>query len=205
MNDTPLAWKGIRMNFFSPRRRVLAALAFVAAVLCMGGCAVLNPGPKTVQISEARLAELMARQFPFNSRYLEIFDVVIGTPRVALLPESNRIGTQFNYSLGSALLGARQFAGTLDLSYGLRFEPGDGTLRLADVRVEGVRVPGVPLAFQNQANRLGGLLAENLLRDQVIHRLSEQDLASAKGWGYQPGAFKVVPGAVQLQLDPIAR
>lgn len=194
------------MNDSRLPRRGFAALAGAAmVVLALAGCAVFSPGPKTVQISEARLAELMARQFPFNSCYLEIFDVVIGTPRITLLPETNRIGTAFSYSLGSALLGSRQFAGTLDLTYGLRFEPGDATLRLADVRVEGVQVPGVPVAYRNQANRLGSLLAENLLRDQVIHRLSEQDLASARGWGYQPGAFKVVPGAVQLQLDPVAR
>jgi hypothetical protein len=193
------------MNEHALPRRWFAGLAVAAVVLTVAGCAVFTPGPRTVQISEARLAELMARQFPFNSRSLEIFDVVIGTPRVTLLPETNRIGTAFSYSLGSALLGSRQFAGTLDLTYGLRFEPGDATLRLTDVRVEGVQVPGVPLAYRNQANRLGSLLAENLLRDQVIHRVSEQDLASAKGWGYQPGAFRVVPGAVQLQLDPVAR
>lgn len=193
------------MNESQRHRRLFAVVAGAAAVAAMAGCAVFNPGPRTVQITEARLAETMARQFPFNSRYLEIFDVVIGTPGIVLLPESNRIGTKFSYSLGSALLGTRQFGGTLDLTYGLRFEPADGTLRLADVRVEAVQVPGVPLAYQNRANRLGGLLAESLLRDQVIHRLSEQDLASARGWGYQPGAFRVVPGAVQLQLDPVAR
>lgn len=175
----------------------------VAALLV--SCVAFNPGVRTVQISEARLGEIIARQFPFSSRYLEVFDVTISAPRVTLLPESNRIATQFNYSTGSFLLGAREFAGALNLNYALRFEPSDNTVRLTDVRAEGVQVPGVPAAYQRQANRLGGLLTENLLRDFVVHRLSADDLKTAAGWGYQPSEFKVVPGALLLQLNPVAR
>ena len=175
----------------------------VAALLA--ACAAFSPGVRTVQISEARLGEIIARQFPLNRRYLEVFDVTISAPLVTLLPESNRIATQFNYSTGSFLLGAREFAGTLDLSYALRLEPSDDTVRLTEVRAEGMQVPGVPPAYQRQANRLGGLLTENLLHDFVVHRLTEEDLKTAAGWGYQPGAFKVVPGALLLQLNPVAR
>ncbi|MDZ4144118.1 MAG: hypothetical protein U1D29_06220 [Burkholderiales bacterium] len=195
-------------RFMSMRRfwrwATMALLAGMVAAL-LGACAALSPGERTIKISEARLSELIGRQFPFNRRYLEVFDVTISAPKVTLLPESNRIATRFNYSTGSFLLGAREFAGTLDLSYALRFEPSDNTVRLADVRAEGVQVPGVPPAYQRQANRLGGLLTENLLHDFVVHRLSQDDLKTAAGWGYQPGAFKVVPGALLLQLNPVAR
>ncbi|MDP2066811.1 MAG: hypothetical protein Q8K38_12675 [Burkholderiaceae bacterium] len=195
-------------RFMSMRRfwrwATMALLAGMVAAL-LGACAALSPGERTIKISEARLSELIGRQFPFNSRYLEVFDVTISAPKVTLLPESNRIATRFNYSTGSFLLGDREFAGTLDLSYALRFEPSDNTVRLADVRAEGVQVPGVPPAYQRQANRLGGLLTENLLHDFVVHRLSQDDLKTAAGWGYQPGAFKVVPGALLLQLNPVAR
>lgn len=182
----------------------MALLGGVVAAL-LGACAALSPGERTVRISEAKLGEIIARQFPLNRRYLEVFDVTISAPQVTLLPESNRIATRFNYSTGSFLLGAREFAGTLDLSYALRFEPSDHTVRLTDVRAEGVQVPGVPPAYQRQANRLGGLLTENLLHDFVVHRLSQDDLQTAAGWGYQPGAFKVVPGALLLQLNAVAR
>jgi hypothetical protein len=186
-------------------RRHLLAGSSTFAVLLLAGCAALAPGPRTVEISEARLAELINRQFPFNSRYLELFDVSLSAPQVRLMPAENRIGTAFSYALGSLLLGARPVQGRLDLSYGLRFEPADNTVRLSQVRVEGFDVPGVPPLYASRANRLGALLAESLLQDMVIHRLRPEDLQAARGWGYQPGALSVVPGGLRLQLDPVPR
>lgn len=169
------------------------------------GCAVLQPGPRSIDLSEAKLAAMIGDQFPFNSRYMELFDVVLDRPQVRLMPAENRIGTAMGYSIGASLLGMRPTQGTLDLSYSLRFEPADQTVRLTQVRVERFDVPGVPPAYATRVNRLGGLLAEGLLQDFVIHRLKPEDLQAAQGWGYQPGALQVVPGGLRLQLDPVAR
>jgi hypothetical protein len=192
------------MTHTTSRRQLLANGGALAAML-LTGCAALAPGPRTVEISEAKLVELIGRQFPFSSRYLELFDVSLSAPQVRLMPAENRIGTAFSYSLGSLLLGARPFQGRLDLSYGLRFEPADNTVRLSQVRVESFEVPGVPAAYASRANRLGALLAESLLQDLVLHRLRPEDLQAASGWGYQPGALSVLPGGLRLQLDPVPR
>lgn len=192
------------MHACPPRRRLLAA-AIVLPALWVAGCAALQPGPRTIQISEAKLVEIISTQFPFNSRYLELFDVSLASPRVRLIPAENRIGTELGYSLGSFLLGSRDHQGQLKLSYGLRFEPSDNSVRLSQVRVEDFEVPGVPSAYASRASRLGALLAENLLKDLVIHRLKPEDLQAARGWGYQPGALSVVPGGLRLQLDPVQR
>lgn len=192
------------MHVCSQRRGLLAATT-VLPVLWLAGCAALQPGPRTIEISEAKLVEIINTQFPFNSRYLELFDVSLASPRVRLIPAENRIGTELGYSLGSFLLGARDYQGRLNLSYGLRFEPSDNTVRLSQVRVDGFEVPGVPSAYASRANRLGALLAENLLKDFVLHRLKPEDLEIARGWGYQPGALSVVPGGLRLQLDPVRR
>jgi hypothetical protein len=186
------------------RRRALLALSGLAAA-GLAGCAALRPGPRTVDISQEKLLQLMARQFPAYSRYLDLFEVSLGIPRLRLIPAENRIGTEFGYTLGAGLPGSRTYRGTLSLSYGLRFEPTDGTVRLSAVRVEGFEVPGVPSAYAARASRLGGLLAENLLQDFVVHRLKPEDLQAASGWGYQPGALQVVPGGLQLQLVPVPR
>ncbi len=192
------------MTHITTRRRLLASAGALAGLL-LTGCAARLPGPRTVDISEARLVELIAGQFPVNSRYLELFDVSLSAPQVRLVPAENRIGTAFAYSLRSQLLGMRPFQGRLDLSYGLRFEPSDNTVRLSQVRVEGFEVPGVPPAYASRASRLGGLLAESLLQDMVIHRLQPEVLQAARGWGYQPGALSVLPGGLRLQLDPVQR
>lgn len=166
----------------------------------LAGCAAL--APRSVSISEARLAQVLSEQFPFNSRLLEVFDITLNAPQVRLLPAENRIGTRFNYSLGGFLLGTRAYQGQLELSYGLRYEPSDASVRLTQVRVEDFEVPGVPAAFASRASRLGALLAEQLLHDFTLYRLSPEDLRLAQGRGLQPGQLRVVPGALQLELLP---
>lgn len=90
-------------------------------------CATLLPPPKTISVTEVRLAQMIASQFPFNSEMLEVLDVVVSTPRISLDPTNNRINTSLDINVaGNNLLGLftdKQYKGALDMSYGLRFEP----------------------------------------------------------------------------------
>jgi hypothetical protein len=47
------------MNPFPPRRLLLTA-AVAWPVLMLGGCALLQPGPRTIEISEVKLVELIS-------------------------------------------------------------------------------------------------------------------------------------------------
>jgi len=183
----------------------LRRAALLALALGLAGCAALGPGPRVVEISEARLAARIAREFPRQARYLELFDIALEVPRLRLLPEENRIATQLPYRLGGPLTGGRQYEGLLQLSYGLRYEPADQSVRLAEVRVDAFEVAGLPPSLQRRVGGLGGLLAEGLLQDFAIHRLRPEDLEQAGRRGLQPGALRVVPGAVQLELVPVER
>lgn len=177
----------------------------LGVAVLLAACAAFTPGPRTVTVSEARLAQLIAEQFPLNRRLLEVFDLSLTAPEIRLLPDDNRIATRFRYTLGGLLMGSRRLDGGLHLSYGLRYEPSDASVRLTQVRVEDFDVPGVPAAYAPQARRLGALLAEGLLQDFTLHRLSADDLKGAQGLGYQPGELRVVPGGLQLQLVPVSR
>jgi len=184
------------------RRWVLAAL--LTGLLAVQGCASLG-GPRTVSISQSRLVELVGRQFPQSQRYLELFDVTMTQPRVWLIPAENRIGTELRYSLGASVLSDRQMTGSLSMSYGLRFEPADATLRLDDVKVQKFDLEGLPKAYAARAPQLGRLLAQSLLQDLVVHRLEGSDLRRVQQSSLRPGAIKVLPDGLQLQLEPVAR
>lgn len=181
-----------------------ACVALVMA-LATAGCAVVQPGPRTLEISEARLAELVARRFPMDHRYLELVDVSLSQPRLRLLPQENRIQTELDYTMGTVLSGTRTAQGVLGLSYGLRFDPADRSVRLVDVRVDRFDVPGVPTGQAERMSRLGSAVAETILRDAVIHRVRPEELRVAEGWGYEPGTFRVVPGGLQLTMTPVRR
>ncbi|WP_434008735.1 hypothetical protein [Hydrogenophaga sp.] len=175
-------------------------LVAVSGLALLAGCAGLG-GPRTVEISEARLVELMGRSFPRSQRYLDLFDVTLSAPRVRLMPEQNRIGTELAYSLGTSVLSERQMTGTLGLSYALRLEPSDATVRLANVKVERFDLSGLPRAYAGRAHQLGALLADKLFEDLVVHRLDAADMRRLEGRGLKPGALSVVPGGLRLQLE----
>lgn len=182
------------------RRRLLGG---TLALLTLAGCGALPSGPRQIDISEAQLLERIASRFPVKQRYLGLFEVTLDQPRLRLRPEENRVGTEVSYLVGLPLPGSSDIKGRLELSYGLRYEPSDTTLRLTQARVERLDVDGLNAAQAAQVRKLGGLLAEDLMKEAVVHRLKKEDMESLAGRGYRPGAIRVVPGGLRLTLDPI--
>jgi hypothetical protein len=135
----------------SPTRfahRFLQRLIALSVAVWLVGCAALSPGPKSINLSEARLQQLINSQFPFNNRMLDILEVTLSSPRISLDPASNRINTGMDVGVAARGLGAlltqRDMRGAIDLSYGLRFEPSDNSVRMTDVRVGKLDIPGAP-------------------------------------------------------------
>jgi hypothetical protein len=182
------------------RRHFLLPAAVAAAAMLVGCAAIL--GPRTVEVTQAQLEELLARRFPLTRRVLEIFDVTVSAPRLRLLPEANRIATDFDLASTDRLLRA-QHRGTLGLSFGLRFEPSDNTLRVTQVKLERLQIDGAPAPLQRHFERLGTLLAELGLDDQVIHTLRAKDVEAVQGRGYRPSELRVTPRGLLITLLPI--
>lgn len=184
----------------SLRRRLgLTALS----ALALAGCGVLPTGPRQIDISESQLLTRVSSQLPVKQRYLGLFEVTLDQPRLRLRPEENRLGTDVAYRIEVALPGMADIKGRLELSYGLRFEPSDTTLRLSQARIERLDVEGLNAAQAAQVKKVGGLLSEDLMKDAVVYRFRKEDLESLAGRGYKPGAIRVVPGGLRIQLDPI--
>lgn len=174
----------------------------------LSGCALRPPGPRTLEISEAQLVERIARQFPVQRRVLDVFELTLNDPRVRLLPDENRLGTEMAYTMGRpGRPGARVLRGRLRISYGLRLVQDDMTVRLQEVRVEPlepVQDDALSGLMADQVGRMGGLLAEELLRDFVVYRIRPEDLQGVSRQGYRPSELKVVPGGLALRLEPLS-
>ncbi|MEZ5702573.1 MAG: hypothetical protein R3E42_12525 [Burkholderiaceae bacterium] len=185
-----------------PNRRDL--MLSLLAPLALGACASLR-GPRQVDVSERRLLALISRQFPVKKRYLELLEFELSDPMLRLMPEENRVGTRLNFAAGTTLNRAQPWTGQMALSYALRYEASDQTVRLDAVRLEGFDLDGAPPAYAKPLRGAGTHLAENLLQGLVVHRFKPEDLRSVEGLGYQPGVLTVVPGGLRLQLDPTGR
>ena len=190
-------------------RRILLAASFAFIATSLIGCAAMRPQPKTLNISQERLMQLIGSQFPFNSKMLEVLDVSVSSPKISFDAINNRINTSLDLNVASSgivgLLTKRDYKGGIDLSYGLRFEPSDNSVRMTDVKLGKLSLDGAPDLMERPISRLGTALAQKLLSDLPLYKVSAQDMEAAKGWGYKPGAFKVGATGLAITLDPIER
>jgi len=187
-----------------PVRRRFMALALAAAAGLATGCSGAF-GPHTVELSQARLQELVARRFPIDKRVLDAVDLTLDSPRVSLQPDANRIAIDLDLrAAGGGAVSAR-LGGQLRVSEALRFEPSDNTIRLVDVRVERFEIEGLPHSWQRQVDKLGKPFARSLLEGQVLYTLRPKDIAGLEGHGLRPAELRVTASGLEITLVPVTR
>jgi hypothetical protein len=184
-------------TFMPIRRRCL--LPGLLALGAAAGCASFDP--RHVTLSQAELQSLLERQFPRQQRVMELLDVSLTKPSLRLVPERNRIATALDLAATERLSG-RSLRGSLAIEHALRFEPSDGTVRLANVKVDAIQLELAGTPLSGQAARLGGLLAERLLDDFVIYRVGDDKRAVLSRAGVNNADVAVTSNGVELKFRP---
>jgi hypothetical protein len=185
--------------FVLPRRGLLAALTLSCAAAWLApGCASI--GPRDITLSQAELQGLLEKQFPRQQRLMELLDVSLSKPVIALVPERNRIATALDVQATERLSG-RALRGSLAIDHGLRFEPSDGTVRLTNVKAGEMKLElgGTPLS--GQAARLGAMVAERLLDDFPIYRLGDDKREAMARAGVNNADVAVTSRGIELRLS----
>lgn len=174
-------------------RRLLACLALLLTLLA--GCASV---PHHVEISRDRLQSALQSRFPYDLP-AGLFNVQVGVPQLRLLPQDNRLQLEVPIDASGRLVRST-LHGELAVSFGLRYQPSDHTLRMAAARVDQVRVQGVPASWREPLQAIGGLVAAQVLENAVLHTFDAQEVARARGW--QPGNIHVTSTGVDVELLP---
>lgn len=157
---------------------------------------------RSITLGLAQLDEELRRRFPLTRQVSGgLFELTLLRPRVRLLPERDRLGTQLDLALTELLMGTRH-AGQMDLDYGLRFDAPSRTIRLRDVRVHQVDFPTVPPPFQADFARHAPPLAEQLLEGLALHQIPREQLMLLDGLGFKVAALRVVPQGLRVELKP---
>ena len=63
--------------------------------------------------------------------------------------------------------------------------------------------PGLSPRRAEMLRDMGIALAERLLDDLVLYRLSAERLAALQRAGYRPGALRVTPDALEITIEPL--
>ena len=177
------------------RRRFLNH-AGTAALALLAGCASAEPG---YTISLQQLQQALAERFPRSYPLAGLLDLELQTPRLTLLPESNRLNAVLDLAATGPLL-AQRHGGLFDVDFGLRYEPTDRSIRAHQLHVNALRVDGLRPQAAALLQRYGQQLADQSLREVVLHRLRDKDLASVHALGLQPEAISVTPRGLLLRF-----
>jgi hypothetical protein len=142
------------------------------------------------KVSVGQMQQALAQRFPRRYPLAGLLDLNVQAPRLRLLPEQNRLGTEMVVQAAGPAL-RRSYTGAFDLDFALRYEASDQSIRAHQLHVNSLRFADLPPRPAELLDAYGPALAEQTLQEVVLHTLRPQDLALADVMGLQPGSITV--------------
>ncbi|MCO4888741.1 DUF1439 domain-containing protein [Cupriavidus sp. WGtm5] len=179
------------------RRRWLAAAAAATLAVGLAACGAFR---SEYTFSQSELQAALERKFPFNKRYMELFDIQLTNPQLTLDSVRNRVNVQFDATIDNKLFFSQALSGRFALDSGLRYDEPTRSVVLQDPEVKRFDVQGMPAQFSRQLNALGGILAEQLLQGYPLYTFREDQLRLA-GTHVEPGTITVLPDGINVKIN----
>jgi Protein of unknown function (DUF1439) len=181
------------------RRHFGMMAAALAAGAMLASCAGLS-GPRRVELPQAKLQAGLERRFPLRNRLLELFDVQLTRPQLAILPDSDRVALTLDVSVSPPFM-RQSWAGTMTLSGHLYVDAARSGVFMADAHVDRFDVQGMDSARANDLGRAADVLMNQLVRDVPIYSFRMEDLRYA-GTQFVPTRLDTIPGALVVTVEP---
>jgi hypothetical protein len=189
------------------RRRLLTALC--AGVLGMAQAGEQDGAEGEPQakpqhtVSAAQLQRSVAARFPLRYPVPGVLSLDLQVPQLQLLPAQNRISAEMAVNAAGPVL-HRSHQGTFEISFALRYEASDRTIRAHQLRFKRLQFPTLQPGVVDMLNTYGPALAQQSLLEVVLHQLRPQDLALADVMGLQPGSMTVTDAGLVIAFVPKA-
>lgn len=183
--------------------KTLNGLRLASALLAcflLASCASVI-GPRQVELPLNKLQAGMERRFPLNNRVLELFEIELTRPQLALLPEANRVALSMNASVAPPFL-RQSWTGTMAMSGRLYVDVARGAVMMAEPRVDQFAIDGMDALRQRQVTKVANLLVDQLVRDTPVYNFRPEDLRYA-GVQFVPTTITAVRDALVVTLEPV--
>lgn len=179
-------------------------IARLCAVLALSGAAGLSQAAYNVwtseyTVSKQELQSAIAPQFPRKMRYMDIFDVTLSNPRLAMDEARNRLTTVVDAQIDNKLILQRPINSVLTLSSAFRYDAPTRSVRLDSPAVEKVEVADVPPQYGQQLNTLANQAAQQFLKDYTIYTFQPEQL-QMNGKRFEPGKITVQKDGVKVEI-----
>ncbi len=186
-------------------------LVFVGPLWASGLSAAQSQQPSTAQDSSPAtppprltvpldlLQTEVAKRFPLRYPVAGLANLDLATPRLALLPEQNRLRAQMPVTATGVAIAAIQ-QGSFTVDFALRYEHADRSLRAHQLKVYRFRFPDLPVEAVDMLNAYAPPLAEQTLREVVLYQLPQKEAAMADLLGLRPGRITVTSQGLLVEL-----
>jgi hypothetical protein len=149
--------------------------------------------------TRAELQAEMARRFPLQQRYADLFIVTLRDPQLGLDPPNNRLSVTALLDIASPLLRSPGVEGLVSVSSALRYDAPARAVRLNQPRADRIEVQGLGGRDAERLQQIGAVVAQELLRDQALHTFNAKDLTVGSKV-YEIGEITVQQDGVKVQL-----
>lgn len=174
-------------------------LATFGAALPWRAWAAFNFWTSEYTATRSELHAMLAKQFPVSQRYADIVLVALSDPQLDLNEPANRAAITARVSIASPLLRAGRVDGTVSLSSALRFDAAARALRLEQPKAERLELQGVTGGDAERLQRIGGLVAQELLQGRVLRTFTAEELSFGSKT-YEIGDITVLADGIKVKL-----
>lgn len=180
-------------------RRLVVRGALLAALLPAGARAGFNFFTSEYTASRDELQAQIAKRFPLQQRYAEIFTVTLRDPRLGLDARANRAAITAVLSIASPLLRAGTVEGMVSVSSALKYDVAARALRLDQPKAERLELQGVTGRDAERLQQIGAVVAQELLRDQPLRTFTVEELTVGRKT-YEIGDITVQDDGIKVAL-----
>ncbi len=191
----------MRNRFPNPSRRLmlralLGAAALPAPFAAMAG---FNFFTSEYTASRQELEAQIAKHFPVQKRYADIFTVSLSNPQLGLDGERNRAAITAALTISSPLLRPSTVQGVVSVSSALKYDAPARALRLDQPQAERLELQGVTGHDAERLQQIGAVVAQELLRDQPLRTFTAEELTVGRKT-YEIGAITVQNDGITVEL-----
>jgi len=173
--------------------------AMFGLLFLVTACASLI-GSHEREVPLSKLQQALQTKFPFNNRYLDLFDITVSNPKLSLQPDTNRVITALDARIAPAFL-KKPWEGKLVLSGALKIDVARNAVVLTEPRLENLTLESATGSSAGKLAKLGALLAEDMLNNTVIYTFKPEDF-SFGGIRFIPTKITTRANALVVSFEP---
>ena len=178
-------------------RRVFLIASSVAAV-ALSGCASML-GPREVDLPLSKLQAGIDRRFPVDNRLLELFDLHLSRPQLAVLP-GDRVALTVDASVAQSFL-RNPLSGSLAFSGRLVVDQAKNGVYLTEPRLERFSISGIDETVSRHLSRAANGLLDRAMLDIPVYSFRMDELRFA-GVQYVPTRIATTATGLRVSLEP---